>query len=488
MKSILSALILIGLTAIMPASAQSVTTSVIRINSTIQSWSPIQPWDKRAPEKRRALGALLKGNRVLTTAEMAANATYIEMENADSTRTIPAKVIAIDYETNLALLAPDNGDTHGFFKNLNPLTLGTPAKIGDMVDVWQLEDNGMPLVTHATILGVDVISTFAPGHFFLTYAAKGSMQSASSSFTLPVVQHGKLLGLLSSYDSKDQIIDIITPEIISTFLEDAKDNNFVGVPTLGIGVSSTVDPSFRKWLKLPENVGGLYITRILKKSSADKAGLKKGDVLIKIGDHSIGSRGYYTHPSYGRVFWSHLVRGERKVGDKINLVVLRDGKEKNISVTLQRAGKKLIPSMTFDKAPNYLLKGGFIFQELTSTYLRAFGQNWQSTAPLNLLDALSSPEDYEKDRNTLVFLSATIPTPATTGYERLNNLIIDKVNGQKIADMASLIKAFQTPGADGLHTIEFNSGYPKTIYLDAKTTDAIDAQLLQRGIPALSRK
>lgn len=468
--------------------AQSIETSVIRINSTIQTWNATQPWDKSAPGKRRALGALLSDHRVLTTAEMAANTSYIEMENADSTRTIPAKVIAIDYETNLALLAPDNGDTAGFFSGLKPLTIGEPAKKGDKVDVWQLEDNGMPLVTHATIQSVDVVSSFAQGHYFLTYEAKGSMQSASSSFTLPVVRNGKLLGLLSSYNSKDQIIDIMTPEIISAFLADAEDGEHLGVPSLGIGVSSTVDPSFRKWLKLPDDVGGLYITRVREKSTAELAGLKKGDVIVSIQGHPIGRRGYYSHPDYGRVFWSHLVRGSHKVAEKLTMNILRDGKEMSISATLARANKRLVPQHTFDKAPNYLVKGGFIFQELSATYLRAFGKDWQSTAPLNLLDALSSPEDYQEGRNKLVFLSATIPTPATTGYERINNLIIEKINGQPIPDIAALISAFEQPGSDGLHTIEFSDGLPKTIYLDAKASDMIDAELLKRGIPALSRQ
>lgn len=487
MKLTLTAFTLL-LLAPLQLAAQSVETSVIRINSTIQTWSVSQPWDKSAPGKRRALGALLSGNRVLTTAEMAANVTYIELENADNTRTLPAKVLAIDYETNLALLGPDNGDTKGFFKGLQPLTLGPPAKIGDKIDVWQLEDNGMPLVTHATIQSVDVVSSFAGGHFFLTYEAKGSMQSASSSFTLPVVRNGKLLGLLSSYSSKDQIIDVMTPEIIAGFLADAKDGDFVGVPSLGIGVSSTVDPSFRKWLKLPDDVGGLYVTRVRKKSSAELGGLKKGDVIVSIEGHKIGRRGYYTDPNYGRIFWSHLVRGTQKVGDQITLNVLREGAVEKLTVTLARSGKRLVPSYTYDQAPTYLVKGGFIFQELTATYLRAFGKDWKSTAPLNLLDVLSSPEDYKKDRNKLVFLSATIPTPATTGYERLNNLIISKVNGQTIADISTLIKAFQQPGPDGLHTIEFDDGNPKTIYLDAKASNTIDAELLKRGIPALSKE
>ncbi|MBK1854394.1 PDZ domain-containing protein [Verrucomicrobiaceae bacterium 5K15] len=467
--------------------AADVKNSLVRVNSTLQTWSASQPWDKSAPSSRGALGVLLQGKQVLTTAEMAANSTYIELENADSTRTLPAKVVAIDYESNLALLAPDNGDTEGFFKDLSPIALGEATHIGDKVDIWQLEDNGMPLITQATVQSVDIVSSFVRGHYFLTYEAKASMQSASSSFSLPAVKDGKLLGLLSSYDSKDQIIDIIAPEIIAAFIADAADGEYLGFPSLGIGINSTVDPSFRLWLKLPEDVGGLYVTRVRKGSAADQAGILKGDVLLSIGGKTIGRRGYYDDDNYGRLFWSHLIRGQHKVGDSVKVTVLREGEKKEFTAVLSRPGKNLIPSHTLDQSPNYLVKGGFIFQELSVSYLSAFGKDWQSTAPLNLLDAMASPEDYEKGRNKLVFLSATIPTPATTGYESLRNFIIAKINGQEIADIPSLIKAFETPGSDRLHTIEFADGQPKTIYLDARISDAIDAELLKRGIPALSR-
>ncbi|BDS08877.1 serine protease [Oceaniferula spumae] len=487
--SILSSLTALVLSwSSLSAASTAVQNSLVRVNSTIQTWSASQPWDKSAPSSRGALGILLENNHVLTTAEMAANTTYIELESADSTRTLPAKVVAIDYECNLALLAPNNGDPEGFFAGLKPLPLGGAAQIGDKVDVWQLEDNGMPLVTQATIQSVDIVSSFVRGHYFLTYEAKGSMQSATSSFTLPVIKDDKLLGLLSSYDSKDQIIDIITPEIIAAFLADAADGTYDGFPSLGIGINSTVDPSFRLWLKLPEDVGGLYVTRVRKGSSAEKAGILKGDVLLSVEGNEIGRRGYYDDENYGRLFWSHLVRGRHKVGDSLKVSVLRDGEKKEFTTVLTRPDKRLIPAHTLDQAPNYLVKGGLIFQELSASYLRAFGKDWESTAPLNLLDALASPEDYEKGRNKIVFLSATIPTPATTGYESIRNFIIAKVNGQDIADIPSLIKAFQTPGTDGLHTIEFADGTPKTIYLDARISDAIDAELLKRGIPALSRQ
>ena len=215
------------------------------------------------------------------------------------------------------------------------------------------------------------------------------MQSASSSFSLPAIKEGKLLGLLSSYNSKDQIIDIIAPEIITAFMKDASDGDYKGFPSLGISINSTVDPNFRLWLKIPEDVGGLYVTNVRKDSSAEKAGILKGDVLLSIEGKSISRRGYYEDEQYGQLFWSHLIRGTHVVGDSVKITVLREGEQKELTATLTRPGKKLIPAHMIDQAPNYLVKGGFIFQELSATYLKAFGKDWQSTAPLNLLDALS---------------------------------------------------------------------------------------------------
>ncbi len=471
-----------------PRARDSIKKSLVRINSTIQTWSASQPWDKSAPTNRRALGVLISENCVLTTAEMAADASYIELENADSTRKLPAKVIAIDYEANLALLEPNNGDSKSFFSELESISLGNPATIGDRVDVWQLEDSGMPIITNATIQTADIVSSFAQGHFFLTYEAKGSMQSASNSFTVPVIHQGELLGLLSSYDAKDQIIDIIPPEIIRSFIDDAADGKYEGFPSLGIAITSTVDPNFREWLRLSDDVGGLYITEVRNGSAAQKAGLEKGDVIIEVDGKAIGRRGYYTDARYGRLYWSHLIRGSLKTGDRVELKILRQGQEVSKTATLARPGKRLVAHYTYDQAPRYLVKGGLIFQELTATYLKAFGNDWETKAPLNLLDVLASPEDYEEGRNHLVFLSAVIPTPATTGYEQLRHFIVTNVNGHEIADIQSLIEAFKTPDSDGLHTIEFADGPPKTIYLESSISDLVDAELLKRGIPSLMRQ
>ncbi|MFC4995543.1 S1C family serine protease [Rubritalea tangerina] len=477
---------LIALTTTLSAIAEDITNSVIRVASTRQSYNPSQPWDKTSPRKRRALAAVLPNSQVLTTAEMVTNANFIQLESSNGEHKLPAEVLAIDYEANLALLTPSTDEGKETLSKFTALQLSPAAHLGDTVNIVQIEDNGMALVTPGKIQGADVVSSFVAGHYFLTYEVKASMQSAASSFTVPVLKDGKLLGLLTSYSSKDQLVDIIAPEIIHAFLEDAKDGEYVGFPSLGIGTSRTTDIHFRDWLKLSSDKGGLYITRVLPNSAADQAGIKQGDVLTSINGKPLDRRGYYQANGYGQLFWSHLIRGSHPVGSTLKLGLLRDGKPLEVTTTLKRAPEGIIPSHTYGKAPRYLVKGGLVFQELTKSYLQAFGEDWASRAPLNLLDALNHPEDYEEGRKRLVFISAAIPTPATLGYESLRSVIVEKVNGQPIEDIPSLIAAFKQVPENGIHTLKLD-GQPDTIYLDAKATDAVDKQLLLRGLPALSR-
>ncbi len=462
--------------------------SVVRINSTMQAWNPGQPWEKFPPRQRRALAAIVAPGQVLTNAEMVADVTYLEFESPDATRFAQAKVIAVDYEANLALLgAVDPAEGEAFFKDTVPLEITEPAHIGDDLEILQIEDNGLALLTLGNLRSVDISSNFLPGHGFLTYLVKASMQSAASSFSLPVLKSGKLAGVLVSYDSKDQICDVTATDIVIRFLKDSAAGDYKGFPNFGIAIARTDDPSFRQWLKLTDDQGGIYVQSVRKGGSAETAGVKKGDVILAIDGNAIDRRGYYQHPDYGSVFWGHLVRGEKATGDTITLAILRDGEPLEIPVVLTREeeNSKLVPGYTFGTAPNFLVKGGLVFQELTVPLLEAYGKNWESRAPLDFLDALENPEKFEDNMDRVVFLSGSIPTPATVGYESLRNLIVRKVNGKDVRDMKSLKDAFDSNSQE-LHSIEFDKEDFK-VYLDDALATQVDSQLLQRGINRLSR-
>jgi len=478
MKKLLFALILLQPLVAAPED------SLVRINSTIQTYSASQPWEKTPPRSRRGLGTLLPGNRILTTAAMAADSIYIELQSADSTQTVPAKVTAIDYEANLALLTPDARP--GFLSELKATKIASPAKPSDEIELLQLETNGDPLSTTGKIRSMELLSTFVSGQYFLGYVVKASMQTSGNSFTLPAFRNGKLTGILTSYDSKDQICDVISIDIISAFLKDAEDGNYEGFPSLGIGTATTEDPHFRGWLKLPKDKGGLYVTRVLPKGSAAKVGMKEGDVILGVSSFAIDRRGYFEHPDYGKLFWPHLVRGRPIMGSKVAIEVLRDGNVQTIEATLEKAPAPLVPSYLYDEAPPFLIKGGLVFQELSKPYLEAFGKEWAARAPLNLLDVLSSPEDYERGRRRVVVLTRVVATEATIGYDRLGSQIIKSVNGNAVKGLPELAKALETVPGNGIHTIETDEE-PYQIFLDEALSDRVDRDFVTRGLPTLKR-
>lgn len=472
------------------SSIEACKHSVVRINSTIQSWNAGQPWEKNQPQERKALAAVVAPQLVLTTAEIVADATFIELESTDGTRRCPAQVKVVDYEANLALVGVGDAEPgKSFFADLKPLNLAAAPGINAVLDMVQIEESGHCIVTPATLQSVDVRSTFLEGQMFLTYLLKASLQSAKSSYTLPVLKNGELVGVLTSYDNKEQVSEVISTPLLQRFISDAQKENYQGFPNLGIAASNTEDALFRQWLKLPEESGGLYVSKVRKGSAADSAKLQQGDVILAIDGHAIDRRGYYQDAQYGSLFWVQLVRGTKSVGDALDLSVLRQGSPLNLRATLTRQDEstRLVPQYTFGTAPPFLVKGGLILQELSRPLLEAYGEEWHSRAPLNFLDALNDPESYQDRYDRIVCLTAIIPTPATVGYETLRNLIVKRINGKDIRNMDDAIKAFAQPTlGQSFHTVEFDDEN-LTLYLDPNLSDQVDRNLRSRGLTRLSR-
>tara|TARA_R110000850_G_scaffold204570_9_gene330789 strand:- start:1177 stop:2610 length:1434 start_codon:yes stop_codon:yes gene_type:complete len=461
--------------------------SIVRVNATLQSYNFLRPWEKGAPTPRRGLGAIIEGNRVLVTAEMVVNSTYLELEHPSSGDRVPAKISALDYEANLAILEPiDSSST--LFEGLVPLELDSSTKAGDSLEVWQIEDNGDGVTTEVDVLRVNVGRYFIPGSVFLTYSVKGSLQARVNSFTLPVVKDGKLCGMLLSYSSKEQTASILPVPIIQAFIEKSDNGDYAGFPNLGIGFAQTLDKTLREFVGI-DGQDGIFVRNIATGGSADRAGIKKGDVILSIDGHVIDARGNYNHPEYGKLSFSHLVRGGAKVGDVLKVAIIRDSKPMSIDVELIRKSPEdfLIDPYMFDRGPKYVIFGGMIFQELTLPYLESWGEEWPNRAPFKLVYANANPEAYEKEgRKKLVFLSNVLKTPSTLGYESIASAVITQVNGVTIKDIKDLSEALADVPEDGIHTIEF-SDFPKIIYVDDKASKFVNQQLIQYGINKLER-
>jgi S1-C subfamily serine protease len=474
--------------AVMPADAAQ-PASLLKVNVTAQPYDLHLPWQKQSPMNSRGLGVVVAGNRVLVTAQLIADATYIEIELPDGGQKLAAKVIAVDYEANLALLesAINAEKEKTFFAGLKPMQIDPNARIGDALTVWQTGRVGDLIESPLTISKILVRRYVVEGSGFLVYETTGIIRSEANSFTLPVIRGGRLAGMLLSYDSKNQVATILPGPIIEHFLKDFADGGYQGFPGLGMEYQVTLDEQLRDYLGMKPDSPGVLVTAVMKGASAEKAGLKKGDILLAINGHTIDARGDYMDAQYGALNTSHIVRGRAYVGDDFELKIIRDGKEQPLKGKLARKSPDdhLVTPYRFDKGPPYVLMGGLLFQELSRPYLDSFGeQQTENSALLRLSHIARHPDELEEaGRKKLVFLSTVLPTPSAQGYGQLGGIVVNKVNGQTVGNLKDLDAAFKNLQGS-THLIELDD-FPHVLHLDAAAAEQ-DNQRMQGGAYRIS--
>ena len=258
---------------------------------------------------------------IVTNNHVVNGATTIEV-TLNNNKTYEATVIGTDPATDVALIKIDaTGLPAMQFADSDKLRLGE----------WVLAI-GSPL-------GEQLRSTITAG----IVSAKGrSMPSNDGQFKIEsfiqtdaavnpgnsggalVNKQGELVGIntaiVSTTGSYSGYSFAIPSNIVKKVIGDLLDFGSVKRAMLGI-TGGTVNDQVAKEQKL-DVTEGVFVTDVVKGGSADKAGIKSGDVIVAVGDSKIGAmsdlqakvNGY--HP-----------------GDKATVKVLRDGKTLDLNVT-----------------------------------------------------------------------------------------------------------------------------------------------------------
>ena len=116
------------------------------------------------------------------------------------------------------------------------------------------------------------------------------------------------------------VIDEAVP-LINEIIETGKvDRPYVGITSYEVSAAKYV---MGKEANIPEGTKGIYVVEVEKKSPADKGGIKAEDIIVKIEGTQITSMAEFKY---------YLYRNKPK--NKITITVLRDGKEKDLSIEL----------------------------------------------------------------------------------------------------------------------------------------------------------
>jgi len=255
-------------------------------------------------------------------------------------KTYQAKIVGTDPETDLALLKVNE-------KNLPYVELGDSDKI--QVGEWVLAI-GNPLgLTHTVTAGI----VSAKGRIFTDLEQQQPYQDFIQTDT--AINRGNSGGPLINLDGKVVGINsiiwspsggnigigfAISSNLTKSIIKKLKESGRVIRGYLGVGVYAITE-DFVKLLNLESKKGAL-INNVDPGSPADKAGLKRYDVIIEIDGEPIED---------GDDLQFKIA--EVKPGTKVDLTIIRDGKQKTIPVKIIEKESLKVQEMTSNIARRY---------------------------------------------------------------------------------------------------------------------------------------
>ena len=179
---------------------------------------------------------------------------------------------------------------------------------------------------------------------------------------------------------------------------------------------------------------GILIKSVFKDGPLDKAGVKKGDIISKFDKYKIDKYGEIDVDWFSEKMSFKEIFNGYKIGDKIKIIIYRDGKKMEKDLKIESVEFYKIRSVfpQYEKI-DYFIMGGIIFVDLR----------------LQHLDYLTNDELYKyyEDKNQLENVVIIIKILKGSYVNNLDiiqtGLILNKINNIKIDNCTTLKKHFQ---------------------------------------------
>jgi serine protease Do len=273
-------------------------------------------FSRNIPMKGKGSGFIVsEDGYILTNNHVVADADKIEVTLADG-KSFPAEVVGTDPTFDLAVIKIDA-------KNLPVLELGDSdeIRVGEWVvaigNPYGFESSVTVGVISAKNRSVRAKNLNFDG-FLQTDAAINPGNSGGPLLDLD----GNVVGINTAIIPYAQGIGFAVPvNMAKQVLDDLVKYGTVKRGWLGVYIQP-LTPEFAKAYGV-EGDNGAVVSDVIPESPAAKAGLRRGDVIV-----AVDGRAIEDHTDLSLRIRSHLE------GDKVRLKVIREGKEREISVTL----------------------------------------------------------------------------------------------------------------------------------------------------------
>lgn len=324
--------------------AEKVTPAVVHIKSTMKSAGsgraqsiPPQLREffgdqfgdfEQSPRFGQASGSgviISDNGYIVTNNHVIEGATELEVVLYDK-RSFKAKVIGADPSTDIALIQIDAKALPKL-----PLANSDDVKVGQWVlavgNPFNLSSTVTAGIVSAKGRNQIIQKEGSVESFIQTDAAVNPGNSGGALVNL----NGELVGINTAIFSETGTFAgysfAVPTSIVSRVVEDLIEFGKVQRASLGVYIKD-MNSQLAKEAGV-NDIKGVYIESLVEGGSAKSAGLEKGDVILKVNERNVNS-----------VAQLQETISSFKPGTKVQLLVNREGKEKNIGVTLKNAAGK----------------------------------------------------------------------------------------------------------------------------------------------------
>lgn len=309
-----------------------------------------------------------KDGYIVTNNHVIENATEIEVTLNDK-RTFKAKLIGADPNTDIALLKIDGKDLPIIvFGNSDDLKVGEwVLAVGNPFNLTSTVTAG---IVSAKARNIGILSSQGSGNmpiesFIQTDAAINPGNSGGAL----VNTRGELVGINAAIASQTGSYAgygfAIPTSIVKKVVTDLREHGAVQRAILGVNIANLDNEADEVKNLIKEKgiktLNGALVMDLAEKGSAEKAGIKKGDVIYQVDSEKVNS-----------VAELQEQIGRYRPGDKVTLGITRDGKDMKLGVNLTNAqGNTKI--VTYDGTISSL---GATFKEIDTKIQKSLGLDY----------------------------------------------------------------------------------------------------------------
>lgn len=330
---------------------------------------------QQQPRMQQASGSgviISSDGYIVTNNHVIERSNTIKVTLNDS-REFEAKLIGTDPSTDIALLKIDE-------KELPSIVWGNSEnlKLGEWVlavgNPFNLTSTVTAGIVSAKARGIGIIGgDFSIEAFIQTDAAVNPGNSGGAL----VNTNGELVGINTAIASRTGSYNgysfAVPVSIVRKVVEDLKEYGEVQRALLGVSIT-TVNAELARELKM-DKVEGVYVATAFDDGAAKEAGLKEGDVIIAINGVRVNT-----------VSELQEQVSKKRPGDKVEVLALRDKKERNYTATLRntKGGTGIVKNsitvlgaelITVDEntRSNLNIRGGLVVTKLDNGKLKDAG-------------------------------------------------------------------------------------------------------------------